>query len=90
VQTLLRILVNPLSIAVWPLLLGGVGYIWGYYIAGHPHAWQAIPILGALIGGALTLLHGAVLLVLWFKYARRAAQQGAPGDGPRPAGSARA
>lgn len=57
---------------LWPVLLGSLGWFWGFVIAGHPHAWQVIPILGVALGIVLTIAHATFL----FFFRRRAAQQG--------------
>ena len=80
---LLRFLVHALFTASWPVLYSALGFACGYFLEGHPHAWQVIPLLGALLGGALTLLDAAVLLGLWLE--RGAAQHGVPVDAPRSA-----
>jgi len=46
---------------IWPALFGLGGLVVAWFILGHPHAWQLLPLYGLAFGFAIAAVHWLVL-----------------------------
>ncbi len=65
-----RILV-PAAPLLWVVVLGSIGWFYGWTVLGHPHAWQLLPFIGVTAGLVVAAAHWLVLIVVWYRKRHR-------------------